>query len=703
MGGFGDGGLGVQDVCRETGGVQDGAYRSGARDERLGLFAEGQWADTARGSGWLALQAGDVSRPEVLAQATTDEVLGVGRTWKALETWTFSQKIAVIRELVRRHPLDERWEPGGLPSEWAPELHQEVGAALAISPVAAGKLIHLAWTLEARLPGIGQALEDNRLDPARARLIVDGTSVLDDDLKFAMAERIILDGLPHCKTWSALERLVERAVISVDPDGAERRRRKAEREHARLRFWRESCGTCAIQGVGLPADEALAAMAHIEGRVQGYRDAGINRRVDILRVMAFADLINGVTVAQRAAWARAEDAACQAEDAARGAGEDAEEAERQARGKACHDSKGGDTTRRSETGDGPDDDGPEDPGGPSGGGPGDNGPGGGYPGDWPDWPADSGGYGDDLDGDFGAGPGDVRDRGACPACGGVGQGIGLPVRANLTVPAGALEWLAGWSAEHAGTPARGPTGSGSGGGGPGGECGCEASGMIVREDLAFPVFTLLGVADRPGEAHGLGALDPALVRNLAAVGARHPGSRFCLTVADDRGYAIGHACCRPMRGKKGRAVPINPDRATIARSGRTGPDGGFGSWIITLPGAPLPLIADIHPVPTYDCDHRFESSRHDPGDMLRHLVQVRDGKCSFPVCARGARETDFEHAQPYDKGGRTCACNAHACSRSCHRAKQSRGWRVAKPRPGWAQWTTRAGRTYLQGPWSYPT
>jgi hypothetical protein len=227
--------------------------------------------------------------------------------------------------------------------------------------------------------------------------------------------------------------------------------------------------------------------------------------------------------------------------------------------------------------------------------------------------------------------------------------------------------------------------------------------MIVREDLVLPLFTLFGVADRPGEAHGLGALDPALVRGLAAVGAGHPGSRFCLTVVDDRGYAIGHACCRPMRGKKGRAIPINPDWATITRSGRSGPDGGFGSWIITLPGAHLPFIADIHPVPTYDCDHRFESCRHDPGDMLRHLVQVRDGKCSFPVCARSARESDFEHAQPYDKGGRTCACNAHACSRSCHRAKQSRGWRVAKPQPGWTQWTTRAGRTYLQGPWTYPT
>jgi len=285
------------------------------------------------------------------------------------------------------------------------------------------------------------------------------------------------------------------------------------------------------------------------------------------------------------------------------------------------------------------------------------------------------------------------------------------------VPTGALEWLAEWSAGQAGGGA-GQAGGGAGGGGPGsggpgsfhhggpGPCpACANHGSRstpVREHLAFPLVTLLGVADRPGEAQGLGALDPATVRDLAAAGARHPGSQFCLTVSDEDGHAIGHGCCKPMRGKQGKAILVDPGRVTITRSGRTGPPGGYGSWIITLPGASLPFIVDIDPVPTYDCDHRYESAGHDPGHRLRHLVQVRDGKCSFPACSMGARESDFEHAIPYLKGGRTCACNAHCCSRSCHRAKQSRGWRVTKPRPGWTQWTTKAGRVYEQGPWRYP-
>ncbi|MCW2934429.1 MAG: hypothetical protein JWM19_5391 [Actinomycetia bacterium] len=298
-------------------------------------------------------------------------------------------------------------------------------------------------------------------------------------------------------------------------------------------------------------------------------------------------------------------------------------------------------------------------------------------------------------------------------CGGAGGGIGLPVTANLTLPVGALQWLAEWSAGGTGNTARGPTGNGSGGGGPGrryrgGPGPCPACGrpgsasMLALGNLALPLLTVLGVAERPGEVHGLGALDPDLVRGLAAAGARHLDSTFCITVTDEHGFAIGHGCCRPMRGKKGKTVPVDPDRVTIIPSARTGPDGGYGSWILTLPGAPLPLIVDIDPVPTYQCDHRYESRTYQPNDKLRHLIQVRDGKCSFPACSRHARDSDFEHAQPYGKGGRTCGCNAHCASRSCHRAKQSPGWTVTKPRPGWTQWTTKAGRTYQQGPWRYP-
>jgi hypothetical protein len=111
---------------------------------------------------------------------------------------------------------------------------------------------------------------------------------------------------------------------------------------------------------------------------------------------------------------------------------------------------------------------------------------------------------------------------------------------------------------------------------------------------------------------------------------------------------------------------------------------------------------DLHPVPTGECGHQHESAGHDPGDLLRHLVNVRDGKCGFPACSRHAKETDFEHATPFTKGGRTCGCNCWSCSRSCHQVKQSDGWNVTEVRPGYNQWTTTSGRMFTQGPWRYP-
>jgi hypothetical protein len=297
-------------------------------------------------------------------------------------------------------------------------------------------------------------------------------------------------------------------------------------------------------------------------------------------------------------------------------------------------------------------------------------------------------------------------------------------------------------------------------------------------ELVIPLLTLLGLAERPGEGHGLGPLDPALCRDLAASAANSARSEWCLTITDASGFAIGHGCARLGAGDKATwkawlaqagtsasrlaALPsrVNltipaaalPSLATSALAhggdwgltpgGRSGPLGGggppegelppgsgsppgadgtpppssangpprthspappadYGTWRLVLPGGRR-LTIRTEPVPTNECDHRHESLAYQPGDTLRHLVQVRDGDCTFPPCSRHAREADFEHATPYHHGGRTCACNAGARSRRCHRVKQSPGWNVTQPRPGWHQWTTPSGRVYIQPPKRYP-
>ena len=151
-----------------------------------------------------------------------------------------------------------------------------------------------------------------------------------------------------------------------------------------------------------------------------------------------------------------------------------------------------------------------------------------------------------------------------------------------------------------------------------------------------------------------------------------------------------------------------PDRGTPIRgiqvrgtSSKPGDPDWCRRWTLTLPSG-LECSVTLEPVPTFECDHRNESHAYKPNATLRHLVQIRDFNCTFPTCNRHARESDFEHAVPYDQGGRTCSCNAGARSRKCHRVKQSPGWNVTQPKPGWHQWTTPRGRTYTQGPKKYP-
>jgi hypothetical protein len=140
---------------------------------------------------------------------------------------------------------------------------------------------------------------------------------------------------------------------------------------------------------------------------------------------------------------------------------------------------------------------------------------------------------------------------------------------------------------------------------------------------------------------------------------------------------------------------------TFTRTADPGPPGGYGTWELVLPDG-RQLTVRLGPVPTIECDHRHESHAYKPNATLRHLVQVRDQECTFPTCSRHATESDFEHAVPYDKGGRTCGCNAGARSRRCHQVKQSKGWKVTQAGPGWHQWQTPSGRAYTQGPKRYP-
>jgi hypothetical protein len=244
---------------------------------------------------------------------------------------------------------------------------------------------------------------------------------------------------------------------------------------------------------------------------------------------------------------------------------------------------------------------------------------------------------------------------------------------------------------------------------------------VPLAEVTVPLATLQHRADRAGDSRLLGPLDPVLARDLAAAAARSPASQWELTVVDEHGYAIGYGIARPARGTRpppqppphpppGPALParisITITEAHLHQLGTQAAPGDWaltrnkGTWVLTLPGG-RHLTVRLDVVPTHSCDHRYQVSSYLPGDRLRRLIAVRDHTCTWPPCSRPARDSDFEHAIPYDKGGVTDACNAGARSRRCHQVKQMPGWSVTQPKPGWHVWTSPTGRTYTQEPWRY--
>ena len=601
-----------EEPARDSGSPGGGTPAPG-RDPRLAGFADGGPGDTCPPGPELAAVVAELSGPQWRCQEATDEELvGLLGRWDAIGSWVEAGKLGVVRELLRR-----RARPGlgggpaahgDLPDQWEEGAGHEVSAALGISLRSADNLTAFAWDLQARLPGIGAALAAGTLSPVKARIISDELKVLDDE-RAAEAEKLILDRLDG-QTPAQLGRLAAQVVCTVDPDGAARRRQYAEREEARVRFWRDNGGTCALAAFGLPTDAALAANDAINDRAAGYKGAKLRpgARMDQLRVLAFLDLLNGITLENRIARDRAAQAA-----QASASGDD---------GSTSHD---------------------------------------------------AGGCPDPDDGGHHTGAGDVStsDPGSADSA--------------------------------SGTAGDGSTNGDLGGGRPGAPAVPPVlPALTTRANLTLPLATLLGLADRPGAGHGLGPLDPALVRDLAAIAAGSPHSQWCTTITDTNGVAVAHGCAKPARAKNNRpASRDGPARWAFTRRDDPGPPGGYGTWTLTLPGG-REFTVRLEPVPVTGCDHRHESRGYQPSATLRHLVQVRDGTCTFPPCSRHARESDFEHAIPYDNGGRTCACNGGARSRRCHRVKQSPGWTVTQPRPGWHHWTTPSGRTYTQGPMQYP-
>jgi hypothetical protein len=263
-------------------------------------------------------------------------------------------------------------------------------------------------------------------------------------------------------------------------------------------------------------------------------------------------------------------------------------------------------------------------------------------------------------------------------------------------------------------PGSGPHG-GPGGTGPDGRARQgEGPSVAALVNLTVPLDTALGLSATPGEAAGFGPLDAGDVRDLLAAAARHPDTRWCVTVLYPDGTAAAHGCARGRHPPPPAPTPAGPADPNGDPPDPDPPPGTSRPTHTSSPTGPDPppgpgargymagLRIRLAPIARGHCGHTRAETGYRPSRALAHLIKVRNTRCTAPGCGRPAARCDLDHTLAWDKGGITCECGLAPLCRHHHRCKQAEGWRLEQPEPGVLRWRTPADRTYTTTPTVYP-
>src|ERR1700761_3061831 len=255
-------------------------------------FEAGGVLDESAPSASLAGRTDAATRTSRLAELDDDELIGLMRAWRRLESWCDAGLLATIAELARRRPAERTAPapPGQFPAQVSEFASDEVAVALTLSAQTASTYSDLALDLATRLPATFHALHHGIIDHLKARVIAEATRVLTDDQAREVEARIF----PRAgqQTSGQLRAAVARSVQAVDPEAAAKRRAEAQKD-PRVSRWQEDAGTAALAGFGLPPAEVLEADQRITGRALALRAAGLAGSLGQLRARAYLDTLLG--------------------------------------------------------------------------------------------------------------------------------------------------------------------------------------------------------------------------------------------------------------------------------------------------------------------------------------------------------------------------------------------------------------------------
>ena len=646
---------------------------------------------------------------------------GLASAFHRLTAWAQACELQAVAEMASRTALRDdhvRVDEDGRPDQVTPAAASTVGLELVMAHPTAMDWAHLGVTLRWRLPATWAALHAGAIDLARARLIADATGPLDDVTARAVESRI----LPRAgdQTTGQLRAALRRAVIAADPEGAEQRRKEAER-HAKVTLYPDpATGTATLTGSRLPAVHAAAALARLTAIARAMKSAGMTGGLDYLRANALIGLLLG-------------------------------------------------TLQLVPPPDGDPGPSPGDPDYPDFGypGPGDPGPGGPGPGGPGPGGQEPGQPGPEAPGSGGSGPGDHGPGHGSPGPGGAAGHRGAqpvppdPAPSDMARPDdapdedpgnGHLEYgddedwddgpfapgpPASWPplpatsaqrppflgqppprhpppASHS-PPARPPP-RGQPGRPPPGRRGQRPHGRPTRPppgllELVISWRALTGDPAGPATLSRAGPITASQALPLALTAAADPHARWQAIVTDPDGYAIAVETVRrryrPGRARRPAGVTSQVAvtiPATVADQLTDAAGPRIRAAVLRAARRALArarqMAADDASAPG-GCAHTTATPAYRPTPKIRDYVTARDQTCRNPRCRQPARHTDHDHTTPWHKGGPTCRCNLGAYCRVHHQIKQLPGWTLTQPRPGHFQLTTPAGRAYYTTPDPY--
>jgi Domain of unknown function (DUF222) len=166
----------------------------------------------------------------------------------------------------------------------------EIGAALHLTRRAADIQLGVAWDLVERLPQVGEALSEGKIDLPRARVICDGIGHLPEE-QARDAARVVLAEAPRLTTGQLAARL-RRITMSVDPEDA-RHCYETGVEERRVIGEANPDGTANLLALNLPAESVTAMLERVNRLAKGAKTSGDERSTDQIRADVFADLVTG--------------------------------------------------------------------------------------------------------------------------------------------------------------------------------------------------------------------------------------------------------------------------------------------------------------------------------------------------------------------------------------------------------------------------